>query len=58
MATEVFAATQWEICILLPGMDSHIDFTSLGVFVCSLPFRAVLYIVSAVCLFANLNLAV
>lgn len=48
MATNTLAATQREMCILLPGMEPHIDFTSLGTFVCSLPFRAVSYIVSTV----------
>lgn len=56
MAINVFAATQREIGILFPGMEPHIDFTSLGAFVCSLSFRSVSHIVSAVCLFANLSL--
>lgn len=58
MATNVFAAMQRERCTLLPGMGPRIDFTSSETFVFSPPFRAVSFIVCAVCLFASLNLAV
>lgn len=50
MATNVFAATRRERCILLLGMGSCIDFTSAETLVCSFPFRAVSFIVWAVCL--------
>lgn len=39
-------------------MGSHIDFTSSGAIVCSLPFRAVSFVVCAVYSFASLNSAV